>query len=160
MRLKTKIMNQNLREFTFFDHLDELRNRLIICVVSILVAACLFYLLIDEAFAQLLKPVGRLVFTAPGEAFTARMMLTFFGGLFLALPVVAYEIWGFVAVGLKEREIRHVRYFAPASFILFFLGALFAYFIAIPISMQFLLSFSSALIVPMITIKSYISFVD
>jgi len=159
MLLTAKIMNKSLRGASFFDHFEELRNRLIVSILSICIGAGLFYIIIDEVFAILVKPVGQLVFTAPGEAFIARIMLTLLGGFFLALPVILYQIWRFVASGLKGHEIKYVRLFAPCSFLLFILGGLFAYFVIIPLSIRFLLSFSTDFIVPMITIKSYISFV-
>lgn len=157
--MKTKIMNKSLRNISFLDHVGELQTRLIKSIVAIFVASCLFYIVIDEVFAVLVKPVGQLVFTAPGEAFVARIMLTLFGGFFLALPVVLYQAWQFVAAGLKEYETRYIKFFAPCSFFLFVIGSLFAYFITVPISIRFLLSFSSDSIVPMITVKNYISFV-
>jgi len=152
-------MNKSPEDLSFFDHIEELRGRLIKSILSVLVAASLFYLVIDEVFAVIIKPVGKLVFTAPGEAFIARIMLTLFGGLFLALPVILFQVWRFVAAGLKEDEVGYIRFFAPCSFFLFVLGGVFAYFITIPVSIRFLLSFSTDLIVPMITVKSYISFV-
>lgn len=152
-------MKKNPEDLSFFDHFEELRNRLVKSILAVLIAACFFYAFVDEIFALLIKPVGKLVFTAPGEAFVARIMLAFFGGIFMALPVILYQIWRFVAAGLEEREVKYVRFFAPCSFLLFVMGGLFAYFIIIPISIRFLLSFSTDLIVPMITIKSYISFI-
>lgn len=152
-------MNRNPKDLSFFGHVDELRGRLIKSIVAVLIASFLFYGFIDKVFAILIKPVGKLVFTSPGEAFVARIYLALFGGFFLALPVLLFQVWKFVAAGLKEREIRYIRIFGPGSFVLFILGGIFAYFIAIPISVQFLLSFSSDIIVPMITIKSYIAFV-
>lgn len=159
MRLKAKIMSKSPRNISFFDHVEELQSRLIKSIAAIFVASCVFYIFIDEVFMVLVRPVGQLVFIAPGEAFVARVMLTLFGGFFLALPVVLYQGWQFVAVGLKEYEVHAIKYFAPCSFFLFVLGALFAYFVTIPISIRFLLSFSSEFIVPMITVKNYISFV-
>jgi len=159
MHLKTKIMNKSLRGISFHGHVEELQTRLIKSIVAIFVASCIFYIYIDEVFAVLIKPVGQLVFTAPGEAFVARIMLTLFGGFFLAFPVVLYQTWQFVASGLKEYETRYIKIYAPCSFFLFIIGGLFAYFITVPISIRFLLSFSSDLIVPMITVKNYISFV-
>ncbi len=152
-------MNKSPEDLSFFAHYEELRNRLIKSIVAVLVAACLFYLIVDKVFAFVIKPVGRLVFTAPGEAFVARIMLALFGGIFLALPVVLYQVWRFVAAGLKEHEAKHVRIFAPCSFVLFIMGGSFAYFVAVPVSIRFLLSFSSSVIIPMITVKNYISFV-
>jgi sec-independent protein translocase protein TatC len=152
-------MSKSPKGQSFFDHYEELRGRLIKIAVAVFVAACLFYTVLDKVFEWLIQPVGRLVFIAPGEAFVARIMLTIFGGLFLALPVIMYQAWRFIASGLKKSEIKYVRIFAPCSFFLFIIGGLFAYFIAIPISIRFLLSFSTGFIVPMITVKSYISFV-
>ena len=152
-------MNKSPEDLSFFAHYEELRDRLIKSIVAVLAAACLFYLIVDKVFAFVIKPVGRLVFTAPGEAFVARIMLALFGGIFLALPVVLYQVWRFVAAGLKEHEAKYVRIFAPCSFVLFIMGGSFAYFVAVPVSIRFLLSFSSSVIIPMITVKNYISFV-
>ncbi|MBN1869127.1 MAG: twin-arginine translocase subunit TatC [Candidatus Omnitrophica bacterium] len=152
-------MSKSSGDLSFFAHYEELRIRLIKCVIAFLVSSCLFYAVVDKVLAYIVKPVGQLVFTAPGEAFIARIMLALLGGLFLSLPVVLYQVWRFVAEGLKEHEARYARVFAPCSLLLFIIGGLFAYFIAVPVSLRFLLSFSSSLIVPMITIKNYISFV-
>ncbi len=159
MPLKTKIMSKSPRSIHFFDHVEELQARLIKSIIAIVIASGLFYFVIDEVFMALVKPVGQLVYIAPGEAFVARVMLTLFGGFFLALPVVLYQMWQFVATGLKDYEVHYIKFFAPCSFFLFVIGGAFAYFITIPISIRFLLSFSSEFIVPMITVKNYISFV-
>jgi sec-independent protein translocase protein TatC len=152
-------MKRSPEDPSFFAHYEELRSRIIKSIISVVVAACLFHTIVDQVLAVIIKPVGKLVFTAPGEAFVARIMLTLFGGVFLAFPFILYQAWRFVAAGLKKHEVKHVRVFAPCSFFLFIIGGSFAYFIAIPISIRFLLSFSSSLIVPMITVKNYISFV-
>jgi len=95
--LKIKIMNKNPRNISFFDHIEELQSRLIKSIVAIFIAACFFYIVVDEVFKVLVKPVGQLIFTAPGEAFVARIMLTVLGGFFLALPIVLYQVWQFIA---------------------------------------------------------------
>jgi sec-independent protein translocase protein TatC len=152
-------MNKSPSNISFFDHIGELQDRLIKSIIAIFIASCVFYVFIDEVFMILVKPVGKLIFTAPGESFIARVTLTLFGGFFLALPVVLYQAWMFVAAGLKEHEIRYIKFFAPCSFLLFIAGGMFAYLVTIPISIRFLLSFSSEYVVPMITVKNYISFV-
>ena len=152
-------MNKSPEGSSFFAHYEELRSRLIKSIVSVLFAACFFYAIVDQVLALVIKPVEKLVFTAPGEAFIARITLALFGGLFLSLPIILYQAWRFIAAGLKKHEIKYVRIFALYSFFLFVIGGSFAYFIAIPISIRFLLSFSSDFIVPMITIKNYISFI-
>jgi sec-independent protein translocase protein TatC len=152
-------MNQKVNELSFLDHLDELRSRLIKSFVAVIVAACFFYSFIDSILTVLIRPVGRVVFTSPSDAFVARVTLAVCGGIVLAVPVILYQIWMFVSEGLKEREKRYVYFFGPCSLILFILGALFAYFVMIPVSIKFLLSFSTESIVPMITLQNYISFV-
>ncbi|HQP10053.1 MAG TPA: twin-arginine translocase subunit TatC [Candidatus Omnitrophota bacterium] len=152
-------MKRNPDDLSFLDHYEELRRRIIKCLCAILIGACCFYAFLDPVLAFLIKPVGRLVFVAPGEAFVVRIMLSVFGGAFFALPVILYHIWRFVIAGLKREEIKYVRIFAPFSFFLFIAGGLVAYFIAVPIAIRFLLNFSTETIVPMITVKNYISFV-
>lgn len=152
-------MNQRVNDLSFFEHLDELRSRLIKSFAAVVVAACVCYSFIDSVLEVLIRPVGRVVFTSPSDAFVARVTLAVCGGIMLAFPVILYQIWRFVSDGLKAREKKYVYVFGPCSLILFVAGALFAYFIMIPVSIKFLLSFSTDLIVPMITLQNYISFV-
>lgn len=152
-------MSRNPDDLSFVGHLEELRSRLIKSLLAVLVAACFFYAFIDRIFVVLIQPVGKVVFTSPTDAFVARVTLTLYGGVLLALPVIIYQVWRFVAAGLKDNERKYIFLLAPFSLLFFLAGGLFAYFIMIPISLRFLLSFSSDFIVPMITIKNYISFV-
>jgi len=84
--LKTKTMRKSPEDQSFFDHYEELRNRLIKSIVAFFIASCLFYFVLDEVFEFLIKPVGQLVFIAPGEAFVARIMLTLLGGVISCSP--------------------------------------------------------------------------
>jgi sec-independent protein translocase protein TatC len=152
-------MTKNPNGLSFFEHADEFRRRLIVCVIAFLVAACLFYSFIDPVLKFIIEPVGRLIFTSPGEAFTARITLALAGGFLLAFPVILYQVWRFVGAGLYERERRWILLFGPFSLICFFCGVIFGYTVMVPISLTFLLSFSSEWMVPMITVNQYISFV-
>lgn len=152
-------MSANPDELSFWGHLDELRSRLIKAFIAVVIAACLFYPFVDCFLAFLIEPAGKVVFTSPADAFVVRLMLLICGGVVLALPVVIYQLWQFVAAGLKENEKKHIRFFAPASFILFVAGCVFGYWVVIPTGMKFLLSFSTDRIVPMITLPNYISFI-
>lgn len=152
-------MENKSAELTFLEHLEELRSRLIKTVGAVAVGACVSYFFIERFLAFITQPVGPLIFTSPADAFIARMTLTLFGGFFLALPVIVYQIWQFVSAGLVEREKGHVRIFGPLSLILFLGGAAFGYFVMVPMSLYFLLSFKTAQMVPMITVDRYISFV-
>jgi len=152
-------MKRQTSDLSFVDHLEELRGRLIKSVLAMVCASGVVYIFIDQILEFFIKPVGKLVFTSPADAFLARVTLTLFTGFFLALPIILYQVWSFIAVGLKEEETKYVYFFAPCSLVLFIVGGVFAYSVTIPIAIRFLLSFSSDFVVPMITIKSYISFV-
>jgi len=98
------------------------------------------------------------VFIAPTEAFIVNIKIALLGGVFLSSPFVLYQIWQFVSAGLNKNEKKYILICGPLSFILFILGALFAYLIIIPIGLNFLLGFSTESITPMITISKYLSF--
>lgn len=146
------------KELTFYDHLEELRGVLLKSLIAWSIASCITYFFIDPILSFLIRPVHYLVFTAPADAFMARIMLALFTGFILGLPYIIYEIWNFVSWGLKVSEKKYVYVFAPVSLLLFLVGCLFSYFIVIPFSIKFLLGFSTESLRPMITIKSYISF--
>lgn len=152
-------MKKRVNDFSFLDHLEELRARLIKCLGAIALAAMVVYPFIDTILKFVSRPVGKLVFTYPSDAFVARLQLTFLGGIFLSFPVVVYQIWRFVGIALTEEERKWAVLFGPVSLILFFLGGLFAYFVVAPFSLQFLLNFSSDVMVPMITVNNYISYI-
>lgn len=148
-----------LKNLPLWDHVDELRSRLVKCVAALFIATVLSYGFIEHLLVFILKPVGSLVFTAPADAFVARIMLSFCFGFLFSFPIILYQVWQFVAVGLHEKEQKIVRIYIPISIGLFLIGASFSYFIVIPISLNFLLGFASPSMIPMITIKSYISFI-
>lgn len=141
------------------EHLEELRKRIIRAVICIIIMSCILYNFMDVLVPILVRPVGKLVFTSPQEAFVANIKLAFWGGFFFSSPFVLYEVWQFVSRGLKENERRYIRIFGPLSFILFILGAVFGYFVIIPIGIKFLLGFATDFVTPMITINNYISFI-
>lgn len=144
---------------SFLTHLHELRERLIQAIAAFLLCSLVVWNFLDPVIRYVVKPVGRIVFTSPEEAFGARMTLTFLGGFLFSLPVILFHLWQFISVALTEQEKRYVRIFGPLSLILFFAGAGFGYFVLLPISMNFLMSFSSPWMVPMITVDKYVSFV-
>jgi sec-independent protein translocase protein TatC len=144
---------------SFFEHLDEFRDRLVRSLIAFAVAVIVFYSFSDKVLHWIIKPVGQLYFTSPSEAFMAHMILATFGGLFISLPFILFEVWQFVALALKENEKRFIVYFFPLSIVLFLIGVLFAYFMVIPMIYKFFLGFSSDVLIPMVTVKNYISFV-
>lgn len=145
-------------QLTLVEHLTEFRRRLIICIVSIFAGVILSYLVINRILDLLIKPVGNLVFIAPQEAFITYIKLAVFSGIFLALPVILYQIWRFVASGLKKDERKYILIYGPFSFIFFLTGVAFAYFLILPLGIKFLLGFATDTLSPMISLASYVTF--
>ncbi|MBU1061291.1 MAG: twin-arginine translocase subunit TatC [Candidatus Omnitrophica bacterium] len=148
-----------VKRLTFVEHLEELRSRLIKSIIFLIIASCISYAFKDIILDFVVRPVGKLVFIAPQEAFITNIKIAFLAGLYLSLPFLLYEVWGFISVGLKGKEKKYALIFGLFSFINFVLGILFGYFIIVPIGMRFLLSFSRDFIVPMLSMGRYISFI-
>lgn len=151
------------KEMPFTEHLEDLRRRIINSVITV-VFTCLISFIIcfsyrKEILSFLIKPVGKLYFLSPTEAFMTYIKISLVAGLLLALPVVLYQAWLFVAPGLKQKEKKYVLTFLPAIFFLFLAGASFAYFVLIPVGVKFLLSLSTPDLLPIITADRYLSFV-
>ena len=148
-----------LQRLSFFHHLDELRSRVLKALAVYVICVLAIFQRMDVLLDLVMKPVGRVIFTSPEEAFCAQVNLALLAGFVLALPFTLYQIWQFVSLGLKEREKKYIKIFGPFSFICFATGVMFAYFVMIPMSLKFLLNFSSEFFVPMITVDHYISFI-
>ncbi|MBF0313129.1 MAG: twin-arginine translocase subunit TatC [Oligoflexia bacterium] len=141
------------------EHLEELRIRLMKIFFTVILFSLLCYLEVDQILSYLSKPIGTMVFTRPAEAFFVRIKLSFYLGLILSIPLIFYQLWGFVSPALKVSERRHVRWLLPLASLLFFAGMLFAYFVVLPVGMNFLLSYQSDGLKALISVNSYISFV-
>lgn len=130
---------------SFAEHLDELRTRLlrsiVILMAAVAVSFCFYRALVDVAtlphframeWCGLSREHSRLIASSHARSVMAVMKLTLIAAFFVSSPLIAREIWGFVAAGLHRHERRQVARFAPVSFLLFVLGAVFGYFILIP----------------------------
>ena len=134
----------------FLDHLIELRQRLIysfggffLCfVVAFYFAADLFDFLV-QPLADLWQdePSRRLIYTALHEKFFTEVKVAFFAGAFIAFPIIANQIWIFVAPGLYKNEKKSFAPFLVATPVLFLLGGLFVYYFVLPMAWGFFASF-------------------
>lgn len=148
------------KNLTFTEHLDELRIGIIKSLVFIVASSVIVYTFTDKIFAYLVKPLGgTLVFIAPQEAFITNVKIALLGGFYFASPYVLYQVWQFIAAGLRKKEKRFSSLYIFFSFIFFILGSSFGYCIIVPIGIRFLLSFGSSHVIPMISVGRYISFV-
>ena len=146
-------------------HLEELRKRLIFSFIALAVGFGISYGFKEKLFLFLSRPLEKhlpegstLQYISIPEAFLTYLKISLFGGLILAMPVLLYQIWRFVAPGLYERE---KRYFIPFVFfsMLFFLGgASFCYYIVFPFVFRFFMSFSGGSLIAMPAIRQYLSF--
>lgn len=131
-------------EAPLLDHLIELRRRLLYCVVALVATFILCFYFAKPIFGFLVHPLAaagqdRLIFTQIFEAFMVQIKVGFFGALMLSFPIIANQLWQFVAPGLYRKEKRALLPFLLATPVLFALGAALAYFFAIPVALNFLL---------------------
>ena len=144
---------------SLFEHLGELRKRLTYALIAVIIGGLGCYPAVNWVIADLAKPIGKLYFTGPVEAFWSRIKIAFFLGLLASLPIVLFQVWSFIQHGLLPKEKRFIFSLTLVSFILFIGGAAFCYFLVIPTGIKFLLAYSSDTLVPLITISRYLSFV-
>lgn len=128
------------------DHLIELRRRLLWSVAALAVAfgVCLYFA--EPIFAFLVQPLlaagqGKIIYTDVFEAFFVNLKVAFFASLMVAFPVMASQVWQFVAPGLYKNEKQALLPFLFMTPILFTAGAALAYYVAMPIALKFLLGF-------------------
>lgn len=131
------------------DHLIELRRRLLYCMAAIAVtfAASLYFS--REIFGFLLHPLkaagqSTVIYTQIFEAFFVQVKVAFFAAMMLSFPVIANQLWQFVAPGLYRKERRALLPFIFATPVLFIMGASLAYFVAVPLALHYLLGFQGS----------------
>jgi sec-independent protein translocase protein TatC len=141
------------------EHLAELRTRLIYSVSAFIIAMLAVFVVSEPLLKFLAEPISkillergqeeRLIFTAPQEKFFVMFRISMIGGLMVAFPVIAFQLWRFVAPGLYKNEKGAFLPFIIASPLLFLLGAAFAHFVVTPLAMRFFIGFGD--ILPSIT---------
>jgi sec-independent protein translocase protein TatC len=153
-------------EMPFLDHLEELRWRLVwslaaFCIALVVAFAIMSQLPIIEWLGRPVTPYlgGRkLVYTKPGDAFGIVLNASFALGLLLASPVIGYQMWAFLSPALYKHEKRVILPVLAGGVGLFLAGASLAFFVVLPFTLQFLLSFQSSAIEPMLTVSGYFDF--
>ena len=149
---------KELREMTLVGHLGELRRRIVISVLALVGGTAVAYYYIDELMKFVTAPAGKLYFMSPAEGFFAFLKLAVFGGFLLALPVILWQIWAFVAPALTSGEKKWAIIMVPGSVLLFFSGVAFAYLLVWPPAVKFFLGFGSESLQPMLSLGQYLSF--
>jgi sec-independent protein translocase protein TatC len=160
-------------EMTFFDHLEELRWRLVKAIAGVLIGMIVCWIFIDWIMNDvLLRPVltlnshlssGQqpihLQNLKPFGQIFLYMEVAIIGGVILSVPNILYQVWVFIAPGLMPKERRYIKSIVFFSSFCFLAGIAFAYFVMLPAALQFFAGFGTMEIVNNIAINEYMSFI-
>ena len=150
MNMPLKIRDIDETQAPLLDHLIELRKRMVRCVLALAVAfgVCLYFA--KPIFALLVRPLansfpegeqGRLIYTKLYEAFFVEIKVALFAAFLVSFPIIANQLWAFVAPGLYAREKKAFLPFLLATPVLFGAGASLAYFVVMPMAFPWFLGF-------------------
>ena len=141
------------QKMPLIQHLVELRNRLLWSIGALVIGFVLCYLVAEEIYEFLVQPLAdvmegeegrRLIYTGLHEAFFTYLKVAFFGSVCITFPIVAGQIWAFIAPGLYKHERRAFLPFLMATPVLFLLGASLVYYLIFPLAFQFFKGFETA----------------
>ncbi|MBI4697995.1 MAG: twin-arginine translocase subunit TatC [Nitrospirae bacterium] len=171
-------MAENKLPFT--EHLDELRKRIIVSVVALLVsfAACFYYS--ENIYSLMLFPWNNtllfsfkmpfialepaknpdlsLYFQGLAEPIWMHLKISLVAAFIISSPVIFYEVWRFISPGLVSKEKKYALPFVLIAAFLFLIGALFCFFLMLPFAVQFLLTYKTENLKPIITVGNYMDF--
>lgn len=153
--------SNELKEMSFLGHLDELRKVLVQAVLAFAAATVVSWFFSARILDLLVRPlsVESLYFQSPTEALMVRIRISAVVGLVASFPFILFRVWAFVSPALFAHEKKRVLPFVFASSALFYLGVAFCYLILMPMVLDFLLSYGTEFLKPLISVSSYFSFV-
>jgi sec-independent protein translocase protein TatC len=157
--------DEDLAEGTLLSHLVELRSRLIKIAAAVLVLFVALIPFAQEIFQVVSKPLievlpgQQMIATAVASPLLTPFKLTFFVALFIAMPVVLYQVWAFVAPGLYKKEKRFAFPLLFSSIMLFYAGVAFAYFVVFPLVFGFFTAITPTGVEMMTDISAYLDFI-
>jgi sec-independent protein translocase protein TatC len=159
-------MTSSIESYTLFDHLLELRTRLLRIILSVLVVFCSLAYFSQDIYQYLAQPLlatmpdgTQMIATDVTSPFFAPFKLTLVLSFFIAIPFILYQLWGFVAPGLYKKEKRLIAPLMFGSTALFYGGVAFAYYIVFPIIFAFFTSVAPEGVTIATDITSYLDFV-
>lgn len=153
------------------DHLEEMRWRIFKALASVATAATGVFVfngpvirILEAPLHARVGPFGgvppqvQLIFTSPGEYFMAAVKVSLLGGLYLALPIVLYQLLAFIGPGLLPTERRWAVPTVLGAFVFFTIGMIFAYFVLLPAGLAFLIGFAPVEVKPLLQVGKYLGF--
>ena len=151
---------------SFFEHLEELRSRLLRIVLAIVVGFGVsfyfrdaLYHILSDPMRKLLPPGGKFIITNPPEYFFMTLKVAFVAGLLFTLPFIIYQLWLFITPGLYKKERKLAIPFVVVATALFYIGAVFAYFLVFPVVFKFFMQITPSDVLPMLSVNEYVSLV-
>ena len=162
---ENKKNTENFAEGSLMSHLFELRNRLFIIIGSVLIVFLCLVPFSQQLLTFMAEPLTQFIKSEqlqaikPISPLTAQIYLAFYAAIFIAMPIILYQVWAFVAPGLYKKEKRFASPLFISSVILFYAGIAFAYFVVLPLIFGFISSFAAEIIDWKPDIAEYISFV-
>lgn len=147
----------------FFEHIAELRKTLIYCILTLVVAFVLVFAFFDDSLMDILLKSLRdlqldVIYTMIGEVWVTKMKVSFMAAFIVAFPLMSFFLWRFLSPALypKEKKIFGLCFFV--ALILFLLGIAFAYFVVLPVTVGFFITFGEGTAEAMLTVGKYVSF--
>ena len=140
-------------------HLTELRSRLIKCLLAVAVGSGVGYYFIEDIMHYLTRPVGKLYYMQPAEAFFTYIKIAVVVGFLLALPVIFYHVWRFFLPALTRAERIVLGIVVPVSVGLFFLGRAFSFCLGVPAARRFFKGFGNSELEALFSVNRYFEFV-
>ena len=162
------------------EHLGELRNRIVVTLIAVIIVFSISFYYSEFIFSILISPMHNtirfslenpyisftpnknpdlnLVFLAPAEALWMHIKIAFISAIIISSPLIFFEIWRFIAPGLLEKERKYALPFVFTTTFLFLIGAAFCFIIVLPLAMNFLLTYKTENIKPMISVGKYTDF--
>lgn len=134
------------------EHLKELKLRVTICLLSLLIGSSVSYIFVEEIYSFLVSPLSelvdpekgrRMIYTGLAEAFITYLKLSIFSGFIFSFPIISWQVYSFVAPGLYKNEKSFLLPFLFFSPVLFIIGAAFVYYFLFPLAWEFFISFET-----------------
>ncbi len=152
----------NDKKISILGHIAELRRRLIISIIAIIITTLISFVFADEIFNILTRPIEgyNLIYIEITEMIGAYTRVCLASGVILAMPFLIYQFVMFVSPALMPKEKKYVYLVLPWVALMFIGGVVFAYFIMLPPALKFLFTFGSDIAAPQIKIGNYISVVS
>ena len=146
--------HENINQVSFFEHLAELRSRLLKSIICLFVFFIICYFFAENIYNFLVQPYAdavkddqiqrRLIFTALQETFITYLKVAFFASVFISSPIILIQVWKFIAPGLYQDEKKALLPYLIATPTLFLLGGMLVYYLVMPLAIKFFLSFETA----------------